>query len=278
MKSQLMDGRVCAGKVYEDLRLRVQRLKEVGVFPKLALILVGEDPASQMYVRMKAKRALEIGISVERIRLSKDASEEALKALIRDLNEDPGLHGILLQLPLPEGLDAPSILASILPEKDVDGITEARCADGFSFTPCTPKGILRLIRDTGISIEGKHAVVVGRSALVGKPTAELLLKENATVTLCHSKTRELSHFTSMADILVAAAGSPGLIRGDMLKPGSLVVDVGQSLVEGQWKGDTVFEEALERAAFLTPPTGGVGPMTIAMLMENTVEAAERFGK
>lgn len=276
---QIIDGRAAAAKVCAEINKKVQSLSGRGVIPCLAVVLVGDDPASRAYVSMKEKRAAELGIRTLSHRLPEETSEQELIQLVHRLNEDKLVHGILIQLPLPEHINESSVLAHISPAKDVDGLHPESAGMLFTgrtgFVPCTPKGCVKLIESTGIDIQGKSCVVVGRSNIVGKPVAQLMLAQNATVTTCHSKTVSLGEYTHNADILISAVGKPGLITADMIKPGAVVIDVGQRKVNGAWHGDVEFESALEVASYITPVPGGVGPMTIAMLMENTVEAAEK---
>ena len=277
----IIDGKAIAAQIRESLKVRIAALGQKGITPGLAVILVGDDPASATYVRSKERACEELGMFSIVHRLSAETKQEDLIALVHDLNADKRLHGILIQSPLPAPLDELAVLREVDPGKDVDGlhvVTAGRLMVGEpGFKPCTPKGIIHLIKTTGIEISGKRAVVVGRSNMVGKPVALMLLAENATVTMCHSRTHNLSEVCADADILVAAVGRPGLIRGNFVKPGAVVIDVGTTRVDGKLKGDVVFDEAAEKASFITPVPGGVGPMTIAMLMENTVEAAEMHG-
>lgn len=279
MGATVIDGKALADRYAAQLKTRVDRLLEKGIQPRLAVILAGDNPASEVYVRLKQKRAAELGIKTDAYVYDSGVSEQTLIDCLAKLNADSGVHGILVQLPLPEQIDAQSVLAHVLPEKDVDGIhpynAGALICDEAGFVACTPKAVLALIQSTGESVEGKNAVVVGRSRMVGKPAALLLLQNDATVTLCHSKTRDLGSVTKTADILVCAVGRPGLITTDMLKPGATIIDVGTTKVEGKWYGDVEFSPACEVASYITPVPGGVGPMTIIMLMENTVEAAEK---
>jgi methylenetetrahydrofolate dehydrogenase (NADP+)/methenyltetrahydrofolate cyclohydrolase len=277
----IIDGKAIAAQIRESLKARIETLKQKGVTPGLSVVLVGDDPASATYVRSKERACEELGIFSIVHRLSADTTQEQLVALVHELNADKRLHGILIQSPIPAPLDELALLREVDPDKDVDGlhvVTAGRLMVGEpGFKPCTPKGIIHLIKTTGTAISGKRAVVVGRSNMVGKPVALMLLEENATVTMCHSRTQNLAAVCAEADILVAAVGRPGLITGDFVKPGALVIDVGTTRVDGKLKGDVVFDEAAEKASFITPVPGGVGPMTIAMLMENTVEAAEMHG-
>ena len=279
MAAQLLDGKIMAAGLEEQLKQRVASLAEKGIVPGLTVILVGDDPASQTYVSNKEKACARLGIRSTTIRMPADITQEALEAVILQANENPAVHGILVQLPLPGHLDSERALSLILPQKDVDGfhdINAGRLARGLDGTvACTPKGALYMLKQAGIPIAGKEAVIVGRSNIVGKPMALLLLQENATVTICHSKTAELASHTRRADILVAAIGKPRFITGDMVKDGAVVVDVGINRVDGKLCGDVDFEPVARKASWITPVPGGVGKMTIAMLMDNTVSAAEK---
>lgn len=278
MSAAIIDGKKLAAAVKVEAAAEVQQLKEQGVVPCLAVLLVGEDPASQVYVRGKANDCAECGIESRVIRLDAATTQEELLVQIEALAADDTVHGILVQLPLPAHIDEAAVIAAIPPEKDVDGFTPVNAGRLLTgepcFAPCTPAGCLRMIRSTGIDITGKRAVVVGRSNIVGKPAALLLLAENATVTVCHSRTRNLADICREADILVAAVGRQGFITGDMIKPGAVVIDVGINRgADGKLHGDVDFAAASEKAAFITPVPGGVGLMTRAMLMKNTVAAA-----
>lgn len=277
MSCILIDGKAIAKEVFKDLRQKTEELKAKGVTPGLTVIIVGEDPASQTYVASKEKRAHKLGFNGGVIRLPESTTQEELCAIIDKLNADESVDGILVQLPLPPHLDKFEVIRRISPEKDVDGFHVVNSGCLFSglpgFLPCTPKGALKLIESTGVSISGKNAVVVGRSLIVGKPLSMMLCDRNATVTICHSRTEDLAAHTKNADILVAAVGIPKFIKGDMIKPGAVVIDVGINRVDGALCGDVDFEQAKEVAGYLTPVPGGVGPMTIAMLMENTYLAA-----
>lgn len=279
MTAQVLDGKILAGEVLNRVRERVAALKAKGVTPGLAVILVGNDPASEIYVRNKGRACEEIGIRGETIRMPESTTQQELEDEIERLNRDRGIHGILVQLPLPAGLDEAAALARILPEKDVDGFHRMNAGALMTGTPgvipCTPKGALYMIRSTGMDLNGKNAVVIGRSNIVGKPMAMLLLRENCTVTLCHSRTRDLREHTRRADILVAAVGRAGFVTADMVKEGAVVIDVGINRVDGKVRGDVDYEPVSQVASWITPVPGGVGRMTIAMLMENTAEAAER---
>lgn len=279
MAAQMLDGKAMSAELREELALRVQRLKGKGVTPGLAVILVGDDPASQIYVKNKELGCQQVGIHSVTIRLPETASQAELEAQIDKLNADASIHGILVQLPLPQGLDEAAALARILPEKDVDGFHLLNAGKLFTgqqgVVACTPKGAMEMLHRTGIDLSGKEAVVVGRSNIVGKPMAMLLLQENATVTICHSRTANLAEHTRRADVLVAAVGKPRFITADMVKPGAIVIDVGINRVDGKVVGDVDFDAVREVAAWITPVPGGVGRMTITMLLANTIEAAER---
>jgi methylenetetrahydrofolate dehydrogenase (NADP+)/methenyltetrahydrofolate cyclohydrolase len=274
----IIDGREAAARVRADVAREVAELvKESGRPPGLATILVGEDPASEVYVRNKRKVSAEVGITDHHRHLGADASQDEVAAAIAECNEDPDVSGILLQLPVPDGLDGAALTGLIAPEKDVDGLTPisvGRLVKGTpGLRPCTPLGIVELLDIHDVSIEGAEAVVVGRSDLVGKPVATLLLQRNATVTTCHSRTRELPSVCARADILIAAIGRPRMIGPDYIKPGAVVIDVGINRTDEGLVGDVDFEPAAERASLITPVPGGVGPMTPAMLLRNTVLAA-----
>ena len=276
----IIDGKAIAKKVREEVAAEVGAIKaKGGRAPKLAVILVGDDPASQIYVRNKERAAAEVGMSSEIRRIPSSIKESELIEIIRQMNADKEINGILVQLPLPEGLNESRATAEVSPEKDVDGLTPFNMGllirgDEPKLLPCTPQGIMALILSTGIDIKGKEAVVVGRSNIVGKPTALMLLQKHATVTICHSRTRDLGEVTRRADILVAAVGSPGIIQKGMVKPGAVIIDVGTNRVGEKLVGDVDFEGVRERAAYITPVPGGVGPMTIAMLLRNTLIAAK----
>ena len=282
MAAQLLDGKAMSEELRADIARKVAALKERGVTPGLAVILVGDDPASQIYVRNKGIGCEKTGMHSVTIRMPEDTTQQALEGQIRVLNDDPAIHGILVQLPLPSHLDEAAALAAIAPEKDVDGFhvqNAGRLLCGLpGVVACTPKGAMEMIRRTGVSLSGKEAVVVGRSNIVGKPMAMLLLQQNCTVTVCHSRTADLAAHTRRADILVAAVGRPKMITADMVKPGAIVIDVGINRVDGKVVGDVDFDGVKEVAGWITPVPGGVGRMTITMLLENTVEAAERAGK
>ena len=280
MSAQLLDGKAMSGVLREEIARRVAALKEKGIHPGLAVILVGEDPASQIYVRNKGVGCEQVGMHSVTLRLPENTTQTELADHIRALNADASIHGILVQLPLPKHLDEAAALAAIVPEKDVDGFHVQNAGKLLSGLPgvvaCTPKGAMEMIRRTGVDLTGKEAVVVGRSNIVGKPMAMLLLQANCTVTLCHSRTADLAAHTRRADVLVAAVGKAKFITADMVKPGAIVIDVGiNRLADGKVVGDVDFDGVKEVAGFITPVPGGVGRMTITMLLENTVEAAER---
>lgn len=280
MQAQIIDGKALAAQVKAEAAAETAALKAKGVTPCLAVILVGEDPASQVYVRGKAKDCGDCGIDSRVIRLPDETTQAELLKLVGELAADKAVNGILVQLPLPAHIDEKAVIDAIPPEKDVDGfspVNVGRMQIGEPcFLPCTPAGCIRMIESTGTAIEGKHAVVIGRSNIVGKPAALLLLAKNATVTICHSRTANLKELCAGADILVAAVGKAGFVTGDMVKPGAVVIDVGINRGEdGKLHGDVDFAAAAEKAAYITPVPGGVGPMTRAMLMKNTVQAAAR---
>ncbi len=275
--AKILDGRLMAEELLLDQTRRVQELRQKGIVPGLAVVLVGEDPASQIYVRNKGLACERIGIHSETIRMEERSSQDEVLAVIDRLNADPAINGILVQLPLPRHLDERAVLARIMPEKDVDGFHISNAGKLFSgqqgVVPCTPKGIIYMLKKGGVELAGKEAVVIGRSNIVGKPAAILLLNENCTVTICHSKTKDLTEHCRRADVLVAAIGKPRFVTADMVKPGAAVVDVGINRVDGKVVGDVDYEPVKEIAGWITPVPGGVGKLTISMLMENTLEAA-----
>jgi methylenetetrahydrofolate dehydrogenase (NADP+)/methenyltetrahydrofolate cyclohydrolase len=278
--AKILDGRMASAEVRSEVASEVTGLEERGVPVRLAVILVGEDPASVTYVASKERDSQEVGIESRVHRFSADVPQEELAGLVGRLNEDTAVSGFFIQLPLPEGLDSMPLISSILPAKDVDGLSPesaGRLAVGLpSLLPCTPHGVIQLLKRNGIKLSGREAVVVGRSNLVGKPLAQLLLRENATVTLCHSRTRDLSEVTRRADILLVAAGRREMIGAEHVGEGAVVVDVGiHRKEEGGLVGDVHFDEVEQRAAWISPVPGGVGPMTRAMLLHNTVMAARR---
>ena len=280
MTAHIIDGKAIAQEVRAEWKVRADALKVRGIMPGLAVIIVGEDAASKIYVGNKVKACAELGIHSEHIALPADTPEAILLAKIAELNADPAIHGILVQLPVPKHIDSHKVLEAIRPSKDVDGFhpqnVGALVTGNIRFAPCTPYGAMKLLEKAGVEIEGKHAVVVGRSNIVGKPMALMLLHKNATVTICTSRTHNLAHHTRDADILVVATGKAQMITGDMVKPGAAVIDVGiNRLPSGKLVGDVDFDSAKEVAGWITPVPGGVGPMTITMLVANTVQAAER---
>jgi len=277
-----IDGKRVAAVVRSEVRERVARLASRGVVPGLATVLVGDDPASRLYVGNKETACEEVGMRSFGHRLAASTGQAELLALVRELGRRRDVHGILVQLPLPPPLEARPVIETLPPEKDVDGlhpVNQGRLLAGEpGLRPCTPLGVLRLIDETGVALKGAHAVVVGRSLLVGKPVALLLLERHATVTVCHSRTVDLGAEVGRADVLVAATGQAGLVRGVWIRPGAVVIDVGMNRgPDGKLCGDVEFAAACERAAHITPVPGGVGPMTVAMLLANTVTAAEQAG-
>lgn len=277
--AQIIDGKKISAEIRQEIAGEVSRMKEEGIVPGLAVIIVGEDPASQIYVRNKGRACEEVGIHSEIIRLPEQTAEEELLCRIAELNAREDIHGILVQLPLPRHIDEGAVIAAISPDKDVDAFSEINVGKimigNYRFLPCTPAGVMELLKRSGIETEGKRAVVVGRSNIVGKPQAMLLLHANATVTICHSRTRELAKICREADILVVAIGKANFITAEMVKPGAAVIDVGMNrLPDGKLAGDVDFAGVSEVAGYLTPVPGGVGPMTITMLLKNTVTAAK----
>ncbi len=280
MTAKIIDGKGLAVRIQDELKTRVDVCAQKGHRPGLAVVLVGEDPASQVYVRNKVRACECTGIHSEEIRLSADTTETELLAVIDRLNHDDAIDGILVQLPLPKHLSSEIVIAAISPEKDVDGfhvVSAGSLLTGRTgFRPCTPYGVMKLLEEASCDPSGKHAVVIGRSNIVGKPQALMLLEKNATVTVAHSRTQDLGAITRQADILVAAVGRAKMVKADMVKPGAVVIDVGMNRDEnGKLCGDVDYETVREVASAITPVPGGVGPMTIAMLMTNTVEAVER---
>jgi len=279
MSAQLIDGKKVSADIREGLQKDIAVVKAKGIDPCLAVVLVGENPASKKYVSSKEKTCAELGIISISHKIPETTTQQELLNLVDDLNIDKKVHGILIQLPLPKGLDEKQVMHRIAPEKDVDGFGPQSLGkmllDEKGFLPCTPYGAIKMLDAYGIDPSGKHAVVLGRSVIVGKPLAMLLLRKNATVTICHSKTRDLKEECLRADILCVAIGKPKFVKGDWIKQGAAVVDVGINVTEdGKLVGDVDFEAAAERAGYITPVPGGVGPMTIAMLMHNTVQAAK----
>ena len=287
MSAKIIDGKLLAANLRGEIAAGVAELKaKRGVVPGLAVILVGDNPASVSYVTAKEKACIEAGMLSREIRLSADITEEELLGAIAELNDDPAIHGILVQLPLPKGFDEKKVINSISPDKDVDGFTPVNVGRMMigekCFLPCTPHGIIKLIEFSGMDLNGKHAVVIGRSNIVGKPVAALLARKetNATVTLCHTGTQDIAAFTRQADVVVVAAGRVNTLTGDMLKSGAVVIDVGVNRIPDASRpkgfrlvGDADFDSCAEKASAITPVPGGVGPMTITMLLWNTLEAA-----
>jgi len=280
VQTRIIDGNAIARELRAGLIRRVAALAAMGVHPGLAVLQVGNHPASKIYVRNKMKACGEVGLHSEHIELPADTDESTLLGRIRTLNRDSRIHGILVQLPLPTGFSAERVVDALAPAKDVDGFHPMNmgllAAGSPRFVPCTPLGVMKLIEHEEISVQGRHAVVVGRSNIVGKPMALLLLQKGATVTICNSRTPDLGAMTGQADVLVVAAGRPKLVTAGMVKPGAVVIDVGITrLADGKLTGDVDFQGVLGTASCITPVPGGVGPMTIAMLLENTVMSAER---
>lgn len=277
--AQIIDGKLVSRQVRERVAKETEELKNKGITPGLAVIIVGEDPASQVYVRNKEKACEEVGFYSEKFALPESTTQEELNALVKELNERPEINGILCQLPLPKHLDDKEVINLIDPIKDVDAFhpvnVGAIMIGNYSFLPCTPAGVMELIHSTGVEISGKKAVVMGRSNIVGKPMAMLLLHENATVEITHSRTADLKEITKTADILVAAIGKAKFVTADMVKDGAVVIDVGMDRDEnGKLCGDVDFENVKDKCSYITPVPGGVGPMTISMLMQNTLTAAK----
>jgi methylenetetrahydrofolate dehydrogenase (NADP+)/methenyltetrahydrofolate cyclohydrolase len=291
LATQILDGKKIAATIQQELVERIQRLKEKGITPGLAAVLVGDNPASAIYVQSKTRMCQQLGLFSETVRLSQDTTQSALLDCIGKLNADSRFHGILVQLPLPKQISEQEVLEAVAPEKDVDGfhpLNRGRLQRGEkTFVPCTPAGVYELIRRSDISLSGKHVVILGRSQIVGLPLAVLLVQKNpganATVTVCHSATKNLSEITASADVVVAAIGRPQFVTAEMVRPGAVVIDVGINRIADPTSekgyrivGDVNFDRVKERVAAITPVPGGVGPMTIIMLMHNTVFAAERF--
>jgi methylenetetrahydrofolate dehydrogenase (NADP+)/methenyltetrahydrofolate cyclohydrolase len=278
--ARVIDGKAIAQRYRAELAVRVSRLRDKGVVPGLAVVIVGDDPASKVYVRNKSLACEAIGMRSQVHALAADTSQAQLIAFLRRLNDDDSVHGILVQMPLPKPLDKHAVIEAISPDKDVDGFhyeNVGRLAVGDpAFYPCTPWGVMKLLEEEGVRIEGAHAVVVGRSNIVGRPMVMMLLNAGATVTVCHSKTRDLAALTRQGEILIVATGRPRMVTGDMVRPGAVVIDVGVNrLPDGSLAGDVDFDSARAVASRITPVPGGVGPMTIAMLLANTVRSAER---
>jgi len=289
MTAKIIDGKQIAEQIRSELKEKIQQLKSKGITPGLAVVLVGDDPASISYVTAKERACQQLGIYSDDNRLPEQTTEQELLSLIEKLNSDPKIHGILVQLPLPQHIDQDKIIAAISPEKDVDGfhpISVGKMVIGKdTFLPCTPHGIIQLLARTNIKTEGAEVVIVGRSNIVGKPLANMLIQKsslaNATVTICHTRTKNIAEHTRRADIIIAAAGRPNTITADMVKPGAVIIDVGVNRVPDSTKkkgyrlvGDVDFDAVKEKASYITPVPGGVGPMTITMLLFNTVKSAE----
>jgi methylenetetrahydrofolate dehydrogenase (NADP+)/methenyltetrahydrofolate cyclohydrolase len=280
MAAQILDGKSLAASIRAELKQKVAALVQRGVKPGLAVILAGDDAASRVYVRNKTLAAGEIGVHSELVELPADVSERQMLERVEALNRNPAIHGILVQLPLPKHINGARVLEAVAPAKDVDGFHEvnlgALLAGRPGVVPCTPAGVMRLIEHAGVPLAGRHAVVIGRSNIVGKPLALLLLQKDASVTICHSKSQDLKAITKQADILVAAVGRAKLVTAEMVKPGACVIDVGVNrLPDGKLAGDVDYEAVKQIAGWITPVPGGVGPMTIAMLLENCLRAASR---
>ena len=276
----IMDGKALSLKLKEQMKQRIAQLKQQGINPKLVVVLVGDNSASQVYVRNKQKSCGEVGIESEVITMPEQTTQQELLEVVERLNQDETVDGILVQLPLPKQIDEKTVLRSILPEKDVDGFHPVNVGllsiGDECFAPATPSGIIAMFQEYGIDIAGKNCVVIGRSNIVGKPMAALLLKNNATVTICHSKTEDLASYTRRADVVIVATGRRHTLTAEMVKEGAVVVDVGMNRNEqGKLCGDVDYEEVKEKASFITPVPGGVGPMTITELLENTIQAAQR---
>ena len=275
---EILDGKELAQKIRSNLKIKVDELKLEGIHPKLAVIMIGEDPSSKIYVRNKSKACEEIGIEYEEFLLKDTIQMEELLKLIDTLNKRQDVHGILLQSPIPNNLDINLAFKSIVPEKDVDGFNPVNvgrlCLNQDGFVSCTPFGVMKLLEEYNIDVEGKNAVIIGRSNIVGKPLAQCLLNKNATITICHSKTKKLDKITKTADILISAVGKPKFVKKNMVKEGAVVIDVGTNRLEdGKLVGDVDFDEVAPITSYITKVPGGVGPMTIAMLMTNIVKAA-----
>lgn len=277
--AKIINGKEVSKKVRESVKVETEKLKAQGIVPGLAVVIVGDDPASRVYVNNKKKACAEVGFMSEEYALTAETTQEELLALVDKLNEKPEINGILVQLPLPKHLDEKAVIEAISPEKDVDAFHASNVGKimigDYKFLPCTPAGVMELIHSENIEISGKNCVVIGRSNIVGKPMAMLLLHENGTVTITHSRTKNLAEITRDADILIAAVGKPKFVTGDMVKEGAVVIDVGMDRDEnGKLCGDVDFDSVEPKASYITPVPGGVGPMTIAMLMKNTLMAAK----
>ncbi|MCH5279155.1 MAG: bifunctional 5,10-methylene-tetrahydrofolate dehydrogenase/5,10-methylene-tetrahydrofolate cyclohydrolase [Christensenellaceae bacterium] len=278
MSASIIDGRAIANEVYEELNARISALKGAGVTPRIAIIHIGTDEMSKRYVTLKENASIRLGMECVTYHLVEDTAQERVMELIDRLNTDNSVHGVLVQMPLPEHMDTKLVLDSIDPAKDIDGLHFCNAGKLLNGDPaivaCTPRAVMRILDSIGIDVETKNAVVVGKSILVGRPIAVCFLNRNATISVCHTRTQNLGDITKNADILVVAAGSAGLIKADMVKEGAVVIDVGQTSIDGKLYGDVAFDEVAPKASFITKVTGGVGPMTVAMLMNNLVDCAE----
>ncbi|GAB2573691.1 bifunctional methylenetetrahydrofolate dehydrogenase/methenyltetrahydrofolate cyclohydrolase FolD [Gracilibacillus alcaliphilus] len=280
MTAEVIYGNELAQSLRDEMKEEVNELRSKGIIPGLTVVLIGDDPASKSYVKGKQKASDYVGVASELIELPAETTQEELLGLIDELNTKDSVHGILVQLPLPDHIDEQLVIEAISPDKDVDGfhpISIGRMMTGKdTFYPCTPYGIIKMLQSKQIEIEGKHAVIIGRSNIVGKPVGQLLLAENATVTYCHSRTKDMEKFIAMADILIVAVGKAHFVNGDHIKEGAVVIDVGVNRIEdGSLTGDVDFDSAAEKASFITPVPRGVGPMTITMLMHNTIKSAKK---
>lgn len=278
--AEIIDGKELAKKIRKELKIQVNELKENGIFPKLAVIMVGNDPASQVYVKNKSKACQKVGIEYEEFLFDEKITEEELINKIEELNRDDSVKGILLQCPVPKHIDVNKAFRTILPSKDVDGFNPINVGNltigEDSFISCTPYGIVKMLEEYNIEVEGKNAVILGRSNIVGKPMIQCLLNKNATVTVCHSKTKNISDIIKNADIVIAAIGKPKFVKEDMVKDGAVVIDVGiNRLEDGAICGDVDYENVINKVSYITPVPGGVGPMTIAMLLTNVVKASNK---
>lgn len=280
MSAEVIYGKQLAEDLRQEMKEEVTQLHEQGIHPKLVVVIIGEDPASMSYVKGKQRASDKVGMDSDLIELPVETSQQELLDLIEKLNQDSTVHGILVQLPLPDHIEEQNVIEAINPEKDVDGfhpINVGRMMTGKdTFYPCTPFGILVMLQRAQVELEGKHAVIIGRSNLVGKPIGQLLLNENATVTHCHSRTKNMRELTKLADIVIVAAGKPDLITGEDIREGAIVIDVGVNRVDGKLTGDVDFDSAFEKASHITPVPKGVGPMTITMLLHNTIKAAKQI--
>jgi methylenetetrahydrofolate dehydrogenase (NADP+)/methenyltetrahydrofolate cyclohydrolase len=280
---EILDGKALSNKVKEEIKIETEKLKKEGLTPGLAVILVGEDPASQTYVNSKEKSCIAAGIYSKKITMEDNVSEEKLLNTIKELNDDDSIHGILVQLPLPKHINTSKVLETIIPEKDVDGFHEYNVGklvtDNQTLVPCTPLGVMRMLKEYGINPTGMDACIIGASNIVGKPMMNLLLNQRATVTVCHSKTKNLKEKTLRADLLIVGVGIPLMVTADMVKDGAIVIDVGiNRIASGKLVGDVDFTNVAPKCSYITPVPGGVGPMTIAMLLENTLTAAKLIAK